>query len=86
MTRRIVLATRNAGKIAELRRILADADADVELVGTEAFADLPDVAETGTTSPTTALAGKTPPETTGATSSISIRPGTGATPFHNPHR
>lgn len=49
MTRRIVLATRNPGKIAELRRILADADTDVELVGTEAFADLPDVAETGTT-------------------------------------
>jgi XTP/dITP diphosphohydrolase len=55
MTRRVVLATRNAGKIAELRRILADADADVELVGTEAFADLPDVAETGTTFAANAL-------------------------------
>lgn len=49
MTARVVLATRNAGKIAELRRILADAGLDVELVGAEAFADLPDVAETRTT-------------------------------------
>jgi XTP/dITP diphosphohydrolase len=55
MTRRIVLATRNPGKIAELRRILADADADVALVGTEAFADLPDVAETGTSFAANAL-------------------------------
>jgi XTP/dITP diphosphohydrolase len=55
MTRRIVLATRNPGKVAELRRILADADADVALVGTEAFADLPDVAETGTSFAANAL-------------------------------
>src|SRR6476659_2299825 len=34
------------------------------------------VARTGTTSPTTALAGYLPPETTGATSSIPIRPTT----------
>lgn len=55
MTRRIVLATRNAGKIAELQRILADAALDVALAGTEAFADLPDVAETGTTFAANAL-------------------------------
>src|SRR6185312_5383879 len=34
------------------------------------------VARTGTTSPTTALAGYLPPETTGSTSSIPIRPAT----------
>jgi XTP/dITP diphosphohydrolase len=55
MTHRIVLATRNAGKIAELQRILADAAVDVALAGTEAFADLPDVAETGTTFAANAL-------------------------------
>jgi XTP/dITP diphosphohydrolase len=55
VTRRIVLATRNAGKIAELRRILADAGSDIALVGTEVFADLPDVAETGTTFAANAL-------------------------------
>ena len=55
MSRRLVLATRNRGKVAELRRILADAGLSVELVGTEAFADLPDVAETGTTFAANAL-------------------------------
>jgi XTP/dITP diphosphohydrolase len=55
VTRRVVLATRNAGKVAELRRILADAGLDVELVGGEAFAALPDVAETGTTFAANAL-------------------------------
>ena len=44
-----MLATRNTGKIAELRRILAEADLAVELLGTEAFADLPDIPETGAT-------------------------------------
>jgi XTP/dITP diphosphohydrolase len=43
----VVLATRNPGKIAELRRILAPED--IELVGLEAFPDVPDVAETGDT-------------------------------------
>jgi len=55
VTQRIVLATRNAGKIAELRRILEAAALDVELVGAEAFAALPDVAETGTTFAANAL-------------------------------
>lgn len=45
---RVVLATRNAGKIDELRRILAGV-IDVELVGLEAFPDLPEVEETGET-------------------------------------
>ncbi len=46
---RIVLATRNAHKVAELRRILIDAGLDVELVGIDAFPDVPDVAETEST-------------------------------------
>jgi XTP/dITP diphosphohydrolase len=47
--RRVVLATRNAGKIAELSRILADVGGGVEIVGLEAFPDAPDVPETGLT-------------------------------------
>ncbi|HWA67708.1 MAG TPA: RdgB/HAM1 family non-canonical purine NTP pyrophosphatase [Mycobacteriales bacterium] len=43
----VVLATRNAGKVAELRRILEPYD--VELVGLDAFPALGDVAETGAT-------------------------------------
>ena len=46
MSTRVVLATRNAGKIAELRAILTDAGLDIELVGVDAFAHLGDVAET----------------------------------------
>lgn len=46
---RVVLATRNAGKIAELRRILADAEVPVEIVGLEEFPEIGDVAETGLT-------------------------------------
>ncbi|GAA3217772.1 RdgB/HAM1 family non-canonical purine NTP pyrophosphatase [Nonomuraea helvata] len=42
---KIVLATRNAGKIAELRRILADFD----IVGLEEFPSIGEVAETGVT-------------------------------------
>ena len=47
--RRVVLATRNEGKIAELNRILADVGGGVEIVGLEAFPDAPDVPETGLT-------------------------------------
>jgi XTP/dITP diphosphohydrolase len=46
---RLVLATRNAHKIAELSRILAAAGAEVTLVGLESFPDAPEVAETGLT-------------------------------------
>ncbi|NRQ38429.1 RdgB/HAM1 family non-canonical purine NTP pyrophosphatase [Nonomuraea sp. NN258] len=42
---KIVLATRNAGKIAELRRILSGFD----IVGLEEFPSIGEVAETGTT-------------------------------------
>ena len=55
MTRRVVLATRNLGKVAELRRIIEAAGLDIELVGAEAFASLPDVAETGTSFAANAL-------------------------------
>jgi XTP/dITP diphosphohydrolase len=47
---RIVLATRNPQKVAELRRILAATDAgSIELVGTDDLPGVPDVAETGLT-------------------------------------
>jgi XTP/dITP diphosphohydrolase len=44
---RLVLATRNAHKVAELRRILQDASLEVDLVGLEAFPQVVEVAETG---------------------------------------
>ncbi|MFH8573428.1 RdgB/HAM1 family non-canonical purine NTP pyrophosphatase [Streptomyces sp. NPDC017993] len=47
--RRLILATRNAGKVTELRAILNAADLDVELVGADAYPDVPDVKETGVT-------------------------------------
>ena len=46
---RVVLATRNAHKVAELNRILADAGFRGELLGLDAFPDAPEVAETGST-------------------------------------
>lgn len=42
-----MLATRNAHKLTELRRILTAAGLDVELVSVEEYADAPEVAETG---------------------------------------
>ncbi|MBM3669766.1 MAG: RdgB/HAM1 family non-canonical purine NTP pyrophosphatase [Actinobacteria bacterium] len=50
-----VLATRNQHKVAELRRILASAHLELELVGTDEFPDLPDVPETGSTFAANAL-------------------------------
>ncbi|MFD9338727.1 RdgB/HAM1 family non-canonical purine NTP pyrophosphatase [Streptomyces sp. NPDC060028] len=47
--RRLILATRNAGKIAELHAILSDAGLPHELVGADAFPQIPDVKETGVT-------------------------------------
>ncbi|MGW0630371.1 RdgB/HAM1 family non-canonical purine NTP pyrophosphatase [Streptomyces sp. NPDC002758] len=46
---RLILATRNAGKITELHSILADAGLPHELVGADAYPDVPDVKETGVT-------------------------------------
>lgn len=45
--RRIVIATRNSGKVREIAEILADAP--VELVSLDAFGALPDVVEDGAT-------------------------------------
>ena len=47
--RRIVLATRNRGKLAELARILAASGLDVELTTLDEFPEAPEVAETGHT-------------------------------------
>ncbi len=55
MTSIVVLATRNQHKVEELRRILATVGLDVELVGTEQFPDLPQVAETGSSFAANAL-------------------------------
>lgn len=52
---RLVLATRNAHKVAELQQILQGAGLDVELVGVDAFDDVPDVPETGLTFAANAL-------------------------------
>ncbi|AUY51609.1 RdgB/HAM1 family non-canonical purine NTP pyrophosphatase [Streptomyces sp. CB01881] len=49
MTTRLILATRNQHKVAELRAILGDAGLDVELVGADAYPEIPDVPETGVT-------------------------------------
>ncbi|WP_329317551.1 RdgB/HAM1 family non-canonical purine NTP pyrophosphatase [Streptomyces sp. NBC_01262] len=46
---RIVLATRNPGKITELRAILTAARPDYDLVGADAYPEVPDVKETGVT-------------------------------------
>lgn len=43
---RVLLATRNAGKIDELRDILAEAAPHIELVGLDAVADYPETPET----------------------------------------
>ncbi len=46
---KLVLATRNPAKRAELSRILADGHVPVDLVTLDGFPDLPEVAETGRT-------------------------------------
>ncbi|MFE2231569.1 RdgB/HAM1 family non-canonical purine NTP pyrophosphatase [Streptomyces sp. NPDC059442] len=46
---RLILATRNAGKITELHAILADARLTHELVGADAYPEIPDTKETGVT-------------------------------------
>lgn len=46
---RLILATRNAGKITELRSILTAAALPHDLVGAESYPDIPDVKETGVT-------------------------------------
>src|SRR5919112_4081974 len=46
---RLILATRNAGKITELRAILSAAGLPHQLVGADAYPEIPDVKETGVT-------------------------------------
>jgi XTP/dITP diphosphohydrolase len=46
---RLLLATRNAGKLAELQRLLSGAVPGVEVVGLDAVGDVPETAETGAT-------------------------------------
>lgn len=46
---RLILATRNAAKITELRSILTGAGLSHELVGADAYPEVPDVKETGIT-------------------------------------
>jgi XTP/dITP diphosphohydrolase len=55
MTTTVVLATRNQHKVDELRRILSTVGLDVELVGTDQFPELPEVAETGSSFAANAL-------------------------------
>jgi XTP/dITP diphosphohydrolase len=49
MTARLLLATRNAGKLAELQRLLADAVPGVEVVGLRDVEEYPEAPETGAT-------------------------------------
>ncbi|MBO8195471.1 RdgB/HAM1 family non-canonical purine NTP pyrophosphatase [Streptomyces oryzae] len=48
-TKRLILATRNAHKVTELKAILADAGLELDLVGADAYPEVPDVKETGVT-------------------------------------
>ncbi|MCX5198411.1 RdgB/HAM1 family non-canonical purine NTP pyrophosphatase [Streptomyces sp. NBC_00249] len=47
--RRLILATRNQGKVTELHAILSAAGLPFELVGADAYPEVPDVKETGVT-------------------------------------
>jgi len=49
MATRIVLATRNRHKLEELHRILDAAGLEIELLGADAFPDLPEIPETEAT-------------------------------------
>ena len=49
MSRRLLLATRNAGKLAELRRLLESAVPGVEVVGLTDVDDYPEAPESGAT-------------------------------------
>lgn len=49
MSARLLLATRNAGKLAELRRLLQDAVPGVQVIGLADVEDYPEAPETGAT-------------------------------------
>ncbi|CAB4631144.1 unannotated protein [freshwater metagenome] len=55
MSVRMILASKNAHKLVELRRILEQVGLDIDLVGISEFPDLPDVDETGTSFAANAL-------------------------------
>ncbi len=46
---RIVLATRNLGKVREFERLLSQMHSDIQVLGLADFPDMPDVEETGST-------------------------------------
>ncbi|MFJ5292912.1 RdgB/HAM1 family non-canonical purine NTP pyrophosphatase [Streptomyces sp. NPDC088348] len=48
-TTTLILATRNPGKLVELKTILAEAALPYDLVSADAYPDIPDVKETGVT-------------------------------------
>ena len=52
---RVVLATKNAHKLIEMRRILDESGLNIVLIGTDEFPELTDVAETGSTFAANAL-------------------------------
>lgn len=47
--KKIVLATRNLGKVEEFERMLQAAELDIQVLGLRDFPDMPDVEETGST-------------------------------------
>ena len=47
--KKVVLATRNLGKVEELERMLKTANINVQVLGLAGFPDMPDVEETGST-------------------------------------
>ncbi|HEX5568513.1 MAG TPA: RdgB/HAM1 family non-canonical purine NTP pyrophosphatase [Streptomyces sp.] len=49
MSKRLILATRNAHKVAELKAVLSAAGLTLDLVGADAYPEVPDVKETGLT-------------------------------------
>ena len=49
VNKRVVLATRNQGKISEFERLLSEYAGDITVLGLRDFPDMPDVAETGLT-------------------------------------
>ena len=47
--KKVVLATRNLGKVEEFERMLNDANLNIQVLGLRDFPEMPDVEETGTT-------------------------------------
>ena len=45
--RKLVLATRNQGKVKEFQRLIQEHSQDIEVIGLESFPELPEIEETG---------------------------------------